>query len=242
MNIGDILASTSMGLTDVLGVTHSKMPTVGRTLKQGEGDFMTYVNAFLDPTGVVEGGTKDLGHRLPKEVVPYAQVAAPMIGGFLYGPGGAAAGSRIGDLLAEGSRGEEPMSDNWSAVKAGGAAALTYVGGLGGEAAGGAGAGAEGAGTELAMPDIPTEGEFYGDVIGTASGIFAGGSKAQPQAQPPAPVRPPPPRPTAVEPEPEPVAKAMPSGLSGGMSPATGSNFLLKMLSNRGLQNKIGSY
>ena len=70
------------------------------------GDFWAGLDRFIDPAGTIDYSTRstgDLIYDVAPEVVPYIQPVAATIGGYVWGPGGAAAGSGLyGPALARG--------------------------------------------------------------------------------------------------------------------------------------------
>lgn len=127
--LSDVLSSATLGATDLLGITDSDFPTLGNYLKRGKkGNLFDVIPYLADPTGVVRGGTRQAGYYLPHELGRIAQSVAPLVGGVLYGPGGAAAGAQIGSYWNEGATGQS-ANQQQATVNAGLAALMAYLGG-----------------------------------------------------------------------------------------------------------------
>ena len=123
---GDIVSIATGGLSDVVGLTDSEFPTLGRYIKEGDfGSIEELIARVADPTGIVRGGTRMLGSVMPEWMVNLAQIVAPIIGA-IWGPGGAAAGSDIASEMAVGYTGQ-PANEREHMQRAGIAAVLTYV-------------------------------------------------------------------------------------------------------------------
>jgi hypothetical protein len=123
---GDIVSSLTGGFTDFVGLTNSSLPTLGAYLKAGNFSSVEELIARIaDPSGIVRGGTRDLGARMPEWMIDIAQAAGPIIG-MIWGPGGAAAGSDIASELAAGYYGGD-VNEREHFIRAGMAAVLTYI-------------------------------------------------------------------------------------------------------------------
>jgi len=122
------------GIPNLVGLTdypEGKGPqTMGRFARQqlegkGTGDWRDLLDVVADPSGSVNWGSGNVGRMLGADASKYAEVAGPLIGSY-WGPGGAAAGSKIGSMISAGGRRvEEDKGD--SLKKAGASAALAYL-------------------------------------------------------------------------------------------------------------------
>ena len=113
----NVVSSLGMGATDALGITESDFPTAGNYIaetgpySEGRGNLFNFIDMAADPTGVVHGGTQQLGAELGEDVMPAASVIAPIAGAVIGGPGGAAGGSGIYADLLRGATGNTQMGN-----------------------------------------------------------------------------------------------------------------------------------
>lgn len=89
--------------------------------RKGGSSVVDQLNTALDPGGVVQETTRGLGSvTVPKEVKPMAPMVGAYLGNMIGGPGGAAAGAKVGGDLAG-------VSNEQSARNAGMAALTTWA-------------------------------------------------------------------------------------------------------------------
>lgn len=131
--LGDLLSTSTGGITDIAGLTKSDMPTLGSYLKDPYGNITDAVAAFADPSGLVRGGTRKLGSYSPDWLTGAMQYGAPVVGSLIGGPGGAAAGSDIASEWAAGAQGltGKRVKERGHVQKAGLSAGLSWL--LGGK-------------------------------------------------------------------------------------------------------------
>jgi len=139
---------------------------VYKAIKEG-GGIEEIVPRAIDPGNIVQDSTRALGEEAtPKEIRPHAPKIGATVGGVLYGPGGAAAGAKIGTDIKGGSQKE-------ALLNAGMAAAMAYA--MGSE------------GVMLQEPSYGTiQGEVYdpyfeeGGLLGGEEGILGAGGNVTP--------------------------------------------------------------
>jgi hypothetical protein len=91
----DLLTGISTGGGSWAGTAITGGTSLGDFMKNGGGSIYDWIHAIADPSGAVTGSAKIVGANSPPWVTQIANLVAPVIGGIIGGPGGAAAGSGI---------------------------------------------------------------------------------------------------------------------------------------------------